>query len=64
MDSEQKWMRPAEAARQLGLSSTRIQQLVDKGVLAGQRTVLGRMVDARSVAVEAARRQAEAASNG
>lgn len=64
MDAEEKWLRPVDAARRLGVSATRIQQLVDKGVLIGQRTVLGRMVDSRSVADEAARRRAGTKTRG
>jgi hypothetical protein len=64
VDPEQKWIRPVDAARELGVSATRIQQLVDKGVLEGQRTILGRLVGARSVAEEAARRRAGTGADG
>jgi len=43
------WLSPGEAARELGLSVTRIHQLADKGRLVMQRTPLGRLISKASV---------------
>jgi hypothetical protein len=40
---------PAQAGRRLDLTPKRIHQLFDQGLLAGERTPLGRLIDASSV---------------
>lgn len=52
------WLTPAQAARELGLTPHRIQQMIDAGQLEGQRSPLGRLASAKSVDAEVARRQA------
>lgn len=48
-ESERR-LTPSEAARELGLSVTRVRQLVDARVLEGERTPLGRLIAAEAVA--------------
>jgi len=55
-------MTPGEAARLLGVSTTRVRQLIDAGALVGVVTPLGRVIDAGSVeklAVARAERRSE-----
>lgn len=49
---------PAAAARLLGLSTLRVRQLIDAGILRGERTVLGRIITRTSVEAELRRRAA------
>lgn len=50
-------MTPSSAARELGLSTRWIVQLVDQGKLIAQKTVLGRLIDPKSVAALKAERE-------
>lgn len=55
-----KWVRPSVAARRLGVSGPRVSQMVDQGLLVGEKTVLGRIVEASSVERLAAERERQA----
>ena len=46
---QSNWLSPAEAARELGLTTQRIRQLMAEGQLGHQWTPLGRLVDADAV---------------
>ena len=52
-----KWLSPAEAARELGVTPQRVRQLLAAGRLDYQWTPLGRVIDA--AAVEALRTERE-----
>ena len=56
------WLSPAQAGRVLGVTSQRVQDLVDSGRLVGVRTPLGRLVDPQSVERLVAERAARVAS--
>jgi len=43
-------MTPSAAARELGLSVSWVKTLIEQGKLEAQRTVLGRLIDPKSVA--------------
>ena len=47
--AEEGWMTPSSAARELGLSAAWVRKLVDQGKLIAQTTVLGRLIDPKSV---------------
>lgn len=51
-----EYLSPAQAARELGVTSKRVHQLLESGKLSGTRTVLGRVVTAASVAALRAER--------
>lgn len=48
--AEEKWMTPSSAARELGMSAAWVRKLVDQGKLIAEVTVLGRLIDPKSVA--------------
>jgi len=50
MAAEQGWLTPSAAARELGLSVSWVKTLIEQGKLEAQRTVLGRLIDPKSVA--------------
>jgi excisionase family DNA binding protein len=50
MAAEDGWLTPSAAARELGLSVAWVKKLVEQGKLEAQRTVLGRLIDPKSVA--------------
>ena len=56
--ASEKWMTPSAAARELNLSVARVKQLVAQGKLACEKTVLGRLIDPKSVAKLKAERAA------
>ena len=59
MEADQtQWLTPSEAARELGVTPARIRQLIASGQLACDRSPLGRLVLASSVAKLAAERRA------
>jgi hypothetical protein len=51
------YVTPAQAARELGLTPSRVRQLADRGDLQVERTPLGRLISKRSVAVFIAKRR-------
>lgn len=55
--TQNRWLSPAEAARTLGVTPSRVRQLMAAGYLPHQWTPLGRLVDA--AAVEAIRDERE-----
>jgi hypothetical protein len=55
--SGKEWVGPAEAARRLGLSGSRVRQLIGEGRLAAVVTPLGRIVPVEAVEAEARRRR-------
>lgn len=61
--NEFDFLAPSEAARLLGMSSKQVVRLLESGVLKGQRTPLGRLVDADSVRTEIDRRAETRASS-
>ncbi len=53
----QRWLLPHEAGRRLGVSSQRVRQLVESGVLRAERIENGwRLIDPDSVEAEVRRR--------
>jgi excisionase family DNA binding protein len=48
--ADEQWMTPSRAARELGLSVAWVKKLVEQGKLEAERTVLGRLIDPKSVA--------------
>jgi excisionase family DNA binding protein len=52
----QDWLKPIEAGRQLGVTSTRVKQLIAEGKLDAVKTRLGRLIDPASVDREQRRR--------
>ena len=46
---EKGWLSPAQAARILGLTPTRIRQLTTSGQLRHERTAIGRLIDPEAV---------------
>ena len=54
---DERWLSPAEAARALGLTPSRIRQMMGSGYLPHQWTPIGRLVNA--AAVEAIRDERE-----
>jgi excisionase family DNA binding protein len=57
---ERQFIRPSEAAARLGVSYQTIRQWAARGILAGQKTALGTVIDAASFERLAAARQAKA----
>ena len=58
-----RWLTPAQAARQAGVVPQRIRQLVDSGQIRSHRTPLGRLIDPDSLAEYTQRRRRPAATN-
>jgi len=48
--AEESWLSPSEVARILEVSRQRVLQMIDEGKLIAQKTVLGRLIEPRSVA--------------
>ena len=44
-----KWLSPAQATRELGVTPQRVRQLMNEGHLRHERTPIGRLVDADAV---------------
>jgi hypothetical protein len=53
----QGWMTPSQAARELGISVSWCKKLAESGKLVMQKTVLGRLIDPKSVAKMKAERE-------
>jgi excisionase family DNA binding protein len=53
----ERYLSPSEAARELGISSERVRQLVREGRLAAVRTPLGRLISPEALAALAEQRR-------
>ena len=60
---QDKWLSPAQAARELGLTPARVRQLMDAGHLRHERTPIGRFIDADAVRVLRRERAQKAGSS-
>lgn len=63
LDAVDRWLTPAQAARQAGVVPQRIRQLVDSGQIRSHRTPLGRLIDPDSLAEYLAERSRPAPSD-
>jgi len=48
--AKDQWMTPGAAARELGISVRWLGRLIEQGKIEAEKTVLGRLIDPKSVA--------------